>query len=213
MDYDTIHDDELGMALDAFVAGGWIDGDAELLKSGKEATAYRCRAMPATGQEYFIAKVYRDQRSRGFRNDVIYREWRYVAEARIRRAIANKSPEGREALFSTWIAGEYTTLRLLHGAGAAVPEPIARAGSAILMEYVGDTAGPAPHLRTVRLQPDEAPILCDHLLQEVERWLAANRIHTDLSPYNILYWRGHLVVIDFPQAVDPRDNPNAFFLL
>jgi RIO kinase 1 len=38
-------------------------------------------------------------------------------------------------------------------------------------------------------------------------------VHGDLSPFNVLYWRGGVKIIDFPQAVDARFNPNAFFLL
>ncbi|MGD9890099.1 MAG: RIO1 family regulatory kinase/ATPase [Dehalococcoidia bacterium] len=29
-------------------------------------------------------------------------------------------------------------------------------------------------------------------------WFARDRIHADLSPFNILYWEGALTVIDFP---------------
>jgi RIO kinase 1 len=50
-------------------------------------------------------------------------------------------------------------------------------------------------------------------MREVELWLKCNLIHADLSPFNILYWEGQIKVIDFPQAVDPRFNPNAYFLL
>ena len=39
--------------------------------------------------------------------------------------------------------------------------------------------------------------------------LAANQIYGDLSPFNLLYWRGRTWVIYFPQAVDPRTNPDA----
>ena len=38
-------------------------------------------------------------------------------------------------------------------------------------------------------------------------------VHGDLSPYNVLYWRGEPVIIDLPQAVDPRLNPAARELL
>ncbi len=39
-------------------------------------------------------------------------------------------------------------------------------------------------------------------------------MHADLSPHNVLYrGEGYATVIDFPQAVDPRINTNAFQLL
>jgi RIO kinase 1 len=43
--------------------------------------------------------------------------------------------------------------------------------------------------------------------------LRANVIHADLSPYNILVWNGRAIVIDVPQAVDPRKNRHAEELL
>ncbi len=43
--------------------------------------------------------------------------------------------------------------------------------------------------------------------------LAHHVVHGDLSPYNVLYWQGRPVIIDFPQAVDARENPNAQMLL
>jgi RIO kinase 1 len=39
--------------------------------------------------------------------------------------------------------------------------------------------------------------------------LAHNLIHGDLSAYNILYWRGEITLIDFPQVVDSRHNESA----
>ena len=50
-------------------------------------------------------------------------------------------------------------------------------------------------------------------MRNVELCLACERIHGDLSAYNILYWEGSLVLIDFAQAVDPRYNPDVFELL
>jgi RIO kinase 1 len=43
--------------------------------------------------------------------------------------------------------------------------------------------------------------------------LAHDRVHGDLSAYNVLYWNGQATIIDLPQAVDPYANPEAFFLL
>ena len=38
-------------------------------------------------------------------------------------------------------------------------------------------------------------------------------VHADLSPYNLLWWRERLWMIDFPQAVDLLQNPHGFDLL
>ena len=70
-------------------------------------------------------------------------------------------------------------------------------------------------LKDVRLTSVEAETLFDRLLDNVQLWLAYNIIHGDLSAYNVLY-RGERdapMVIDFPQAIDPRFNTNAFRFL
>jgi len=102
---------------------------------------------------------------------------------------------------------------LLYGAGAQVPVPFAVSGSAILMQYLGDEHAPAPTLSRVTLDHDEARPLFDAILQDVERWLSLGRVHADLSAFNILYHRGRLTTIDFPQSVDPEVNGNAYALL
>jgi RIO kinase 1 len=81
------------------------------------------------------------------------------------------------------------------------------------MEWIGDDSASAPHLRHVSLSPGQGAHALRSILADVERMLDKHRIHGDLSPFNILYWRGHPRVIDFPQAVDARMNANAYALL
>src|SRR5262249_39477391 len=130
-----------------------------------------------------------------------------------KRALANKSRQGRIVQSGLWIHSEFETLKLLHQAGADVPEPIACAGSALLMEFIGDSAEAAPMLARVAMAPEESRTCLKRILENVAMWLRCDRIHGDLSAYNILYRDGAIVVIDFPQAVDPRFNQNARNLL
>jgi serine/threonine-protein kinase RIO1 len=46
-------------------------------------------------------------------------------------------------------------------------------------------------------------------VHNLEIMLACERVHADLSAYNVLYWEGAFKIIDFPQAVDPRRNADA----
>jgi len=104
-------------------------------------------------------------------------------------------------------------LQTLHEAGADVPRPVAANEGALLMEYVGDEASAAPQLRQVTLSPSEAKPVLDRLLWNVELALRHNVVHADLSAFNVLWWEGRPTIIDLPQAVDPRSNPNASELL
>ncbi|HZO72496.1 MAG TPA: RIO1 family regulatory kinase/ATPase [Ktedonobacteraceae bacterium] len=205
--------DPVQVALDTFFADGLITEVLYTVKSGKEATVYCCQAHPSTGVELFAAKIYRPRNNRGFKNDAVYQEGRVIRNGQVRRAVQNKSRFGREIQFSMWVNYEFEALRALYKAGADVPRAIARTDSAILMEYQGDRQHAAPSLQAVELSKEEAHRVFEQLMDNIERCLAHNYIHADLSAYNVLYWQRQIKIIDFPQAVDPRFNPNAFALL
>jgi RIO kinase 1 len=100
-------------------------------------------------------------------------------------------------------------MQLLHAAGADVPKPLTHGDNVILMEYIGTESAPAVMLNHVRLEPAEAPGIFERLVHNLEIMLSCHRVHADFSAYNILYWEGQFKIIDFPQAVDPRRNPEA----
>jgi RIO kinase 1 len=200
--------------LNAFIGDGLITEIVAEVKRGKEATVYCCRAAESTGRELLAAKIYRPIEHRAFRNDAIYQPGHDAAlNRRDRLAMAKKSRHGRGVQLGIWLHAEYDTLRMLHAAGADVPEPVASADGALLMEFIGDGDGAAPMLSRVELGPDEARQCLRRILDNVALWLRYDRVHGDLSPYNVLYRDGAPVVIDFPQSVDPRMNPNAHELL
>jgi RIO kinase 1 len=204
---------ELTSALESFFEDELITDIAGVVKSGKEATVYCCRAGRTLGVDLVAAKIYRPRRSRGFQNDAVYREGRVILDKRIARAVRSKSRKGRESAFEMWLGHEFQALTALHAAGADVPRPIASAPSAVLMEYLGGEDGPALPLASIVLDRREARDLFERILRNVELFLRCGHIHADLSAFNILYHRGRATVIDFPQSVDPRANPHAFDLL
>jgi len=205
--------DPVQETLEHFFTEGLITGVLHVVKSGKEATVYCCQAHPSTGVELLAAKIYRSRNNRGFKNDAIYQEGRVILDRHVRRAVQNKSRFGREAQFGMWLDYEFAALNALYKTGADIPRPLTRSGSAILMEYLGDRQQAAPSLQSVELARDEVYPVFDRLMRNIELWLAHNYVHADLSAYNVLYWQKQVRIIDFPQAVDPRFNPNARALL
>ena len=188
-----------------------------VVRSGKEASVYCCTAHPATGADYLAAKVYRPRMFRSLKNDAVYRQSRlqHDREGRVvrnaRRFDAGNT--GRALQVKSWIEYEFETQRLLFEGGADVPRPISQIGNAVLMEYIGDVSDPAPLLKEVRLTRHEARSLFECTMRNIGLFLTCNRIHGDLSEFNILYWQGRISIIDFAQAVDPRQNAAVFSLL
>jgi RIO kinase 1 len=187
------------------------------VKGGKEANVYCCAAHPSTGMELIAAKIYRPRMFRNLRNDARYRQGRETRDetgkvSHSRRellAMQKNTRFGQELRHISWLEAEYTTLKSLHQAGADVPKPISRGGNVILMEYAGDRTSPAPSLNQVRLTRGEAQAMFDRLVENLAIMLENHCVHADFSAYNILYWDGGFKIIDFPQAVDPRHNPDA----
>ena len=190
------------------------------VKGGKEATVYCCQAHPRTGHDLLAVKVYRPRKLRNLRNDAEYRAGRDVLDdsgktvraRREQRAIQKNTRFGQELRHGSWLGHEYQTMQALYNAGVDLPRPIAHSENAILMEYIGDESEAAPALHQVRLPHAEARLLFERMLHNVGLMLAHDRIHADLSAYNILYWNGEVKIIDFPQAVDPYVNPSAHTL-
>jgi len=200
--------------LDTFAQQGLITRIHSKLTSGKEATVYCCRAHPSTNRKFLAAKVYREHAANAYRRCGVYFEGRErLLKARTLRAIERGTEFGRQAMTAIWMWAEYDALRRLSAARADVPRPYAMCGSVVLMEYIGNGEGPAPQLNGIGLDSDQAQRLFDRLLDNVETLLRANLAHGDLSPYNVLVWKGRPWIIDLPQAVDVRFNRSAFELL
>jgi RIO kinase 1 len=212
-------DMETQEALAPFVDRALITQVLYPVKSGKEAAVWACRAHPDTGAELLAAKVYKHLRDRSFRNDAAYQEGRWWGNrnTRERRAYEAGTQFGVEVHFYMWVGQEWDHLRALHAAGVYVPVPIRHDGRAILMEFFGDERGACPMLQHAELSAEMARDLWALLKANLEMMMQANCIHGDLSPYNILVDveqpSDPLRIIDLPQAVDPRFNPNARALL
>jgi RIO kinase 1 len=71
----------------------------------------------------------------------------------------------------------------------------------------------APRLSAVDLDTVTAKRVWHELLEELATMVAADRVHGDLSAYNVLWWRERPVLIDFSQTVDVITHASARELL
>lgn len=190
-----------------------------VVKGGKEASVYLCEAHETTTKKWLAAKVYRPRMFRNLRNDKMYREGRAAIDAsgkeindkdwRALKAMNTGNQRGQAMSHTSWLMYENKTLHELYAAGASVPEPIAVSENAILMDYIGDEYGPAPTLSEVTISPEEIEPLFKEVVRNIDLMLQHGIIHGDLSAYNILYWDGKIVLIDFPQVVNIHNNRHA----
>jgi len=195
--------------LEEYRVKGYDVADLVPIKSGKEATVY----FVESGGVPYALKVYKDPERRAFQKNHEYLEGQFYRRHSFRKAIAKKNKFGKKLLHQSWVKREFGILRALNERGASVPTVYDWTPTSILMEFIGDDGVPASRLVDVALGPDEAEGALGAIMESVELFLKIGVVHSDLSAYNILWWKGKPYVIDFPQAVDVRNNPNTAKLL
>jgi len=120
---------------------------------------------------------------------------------------------GKSVVGGLWVNKEFETLQRLWRGKASVPTPILKNGDTILMTYIGEPEHPAPKLCEVMLEPDEVNEALKQIIENLKIFMKSGIIHSDLSPFNTLYWEGKIWIIDLPQAVDLYRNPDSMDLL
>ena len=205
-------------SLGRFYEQQWLDNVLRIIKGGKEASVYQCTANQTTLEDFIAAKVYRPRRFRNLKNDHLYREGRArldidgseILDHGTLNAMHKRTEFGLRMMHTSWMQHEFQSMQILHAAGADVPVPYACDNNAILMSYIGGEGLAAPTMNQIDLDPDESVYLFERVLENIEIMLANDRVHGDLSAYNILYWDGEITIIDFPQAVSPEENRSAY---
>ncbi|GEM48887.1 RIO1 family regulatory kinase/ATPase domain-containing protein [Deinococcus cellulosilyticus] len=196
-------------ALQELFERGFIQDVIWQLQQGKEATVY-----VATSEQGLVAvKVYADIRARSFKNDSLYREGRYIGDARIEKAIQDRTNAGINAQLVLWVEQEFMELHSLHHNGIAVPKPIARNANVIIMEFIGTEDGAAPRLSDLHLSKEDARSAFEQAKHILMGFAKLGRVHGDFSTFNLLWHEGKVYAIDFPQMIRFRENPQAEILL
>ena len=189
---------------------GFLDELISGIKTGKEASVF----LGKNSDGLVAVKVYTDLRVRSFKRDASYREGRYIGDSRIEKAIKQGSEQGLNAHQILWVQEEFRQMKHLYGHGVNVPKAIAVNGISLVMEFIGDENGnPAPRISDLRMEKDEAEEAFRQSVQNLKRIVESGRVHGDYSTFNILWHDEKAVVIDFPQVVEFKSNPNAKALL
>src|SRR3989344_7422108 len=174
------------------------------LKAGKEAQGY----LVECDRKLTFLKVYKNYALRSFKNTDVYTVGRYIKRPSHRKSVTQKNKFGKIFIQNTWVMREFYLLKKIFNKRGNIPEPFLSAHNAILMEYIGNKVTPAPKLKDVELTKKQAKECFKTVIENIRIFLDIGIVHSDLSPYNILYWKGKPYIIDFPQAIDIRNSPN-----
>jgi RIO kinase 1 len=180
------------------------------IKTGKEASVF----LGKNSKGLVAVKVYTDLRVRSFKHDEAYRKGRFISDARIQKAIEQGSEQGLNAHQILWVQEEFRQMKHLYEHGVRVPKAIAVNGIALIMEFIGDENGnPAPRISDLKMEKDEAEEAFSQSVQNLKLIVRSGRVHGDYSTFNILWHNEEAVVIDFPQVIEFKNNPNAVAFL
>lgn len=175
------------MNLYALASKGVIDALGGEISTGKEANLFYAIRE---GQELAI-KIYRITTS-NFQamQDYLHGDPRFGNIKGTKRAI-----------ISAWTRKEFRNLKRAEEVGVRVPHPIATRDNILIMELIGEKDNPAPQLRNVDLELEEARRIFNKLSDYISLlYNKADLVHADFSEFNVLY-DGEPVVIDMGQSV------------
>ena len=192
--------------LNELSRAGFLDELISGIKTGKEASVF----LGKNSDGFVAVKMYTDLRVRSFKRDASYREGRFIGDARIEKAIKQGSETGLDAHQILWVQEEFRQMQHLAQHGVNVPKAIAVNGISLIMEFIGDENGnPAPRISDLNMEKDEAEEAFRQSVQNLKLIVNSGRVHGDYSAFNILWHNEKAVVIDFPQVIEFKNNPNA----
>ncbi len=196
---EEVFDQSTRMVLYHFLSGGILNEVHGVISSGKEARVYW--GKNSAGGELAV-KIYLTSSAEFKKGMLMYIEGDYRFKG-VKR--------DTRSLISTWAQKEFRNLEAATKARVRVPKPIAVERNIVVMEFIGEDGVSAPSLK--EQQPEEPEKTYRLLLTYMRRlYQEAEIIHGDLSEYNLMTWRGKLIVFDMSQSV-PKSHPLAQTLL
>ena len=196
---EEVFDQSTRMVLFRFLSKGILNEVNGVVSAGKEARVYWGKTKE--GKELAV-KIYLTSSAEFKKGMMMYIEGDY--------RFKNVKHDTRSLIF-TWAQKEYRNLQEAARAKIRVPTPIALESNVLIMEFLGKDGVSAP---TLKEQPPDDPEKTYKLLLTYMKRLyqKAELVHGDLSEYNLITWKGKLVMFDMSQSV-PTSHPLAQFLL
>lgn len=167
---------------------GTIDEIHGVVKAGKEARIYWGKDQ--SGRELAI-KIYLTIAAEFKKGKIQYID----GDSRF----THVKHDTRSIVFA-WAMKEFRNLHLALKAKVKVPKPIAIKKNVLVMQFIGKNGSPAPQLK--ESPPKKPDFIYNKLIEYVKRlYQKAELVHSDISEYNVMVWRGRPVLFDMAQAV------------
>ena len=187
------------MVIYQFLSSGVINDLNGVVSAGKEARVYW--GTTKEGEERAV-KIYLTSSAEFKKGMMMYIEGDY--------RFKNVKRDTR-SLISTWAQKEFRNLDAANKAKVRVPKPIAVERNVVVMEFIGKDGVSAPRLKEV--PPKDPEKTYKQVITYMKRlYQKAELVHGDLSEYNLMIWKGKLVMFDMSQSV-PTSHPLATELL
>ncbi|MFW9944752.1 MAG: serine protein kinase RIO [Candidatus Sifarchaeia archaeon] len=187
-------------ALYKLLNKGTISALHGVISTGKEANVYR--GEDSDGNPVAV-KIYR----------VSTAETDFMLEYIVGDPRFKRVKKGSRALIPQWALKEYKNLTRYHDAGVRVPKPLDIQRNVLVMEFIGDPKSSisAPMIKNVEI-PSPVKTFNQILRMITVGYTEAGLVHADLSEYNILWFKGP-VIIDVSQAVlKTHDNAKRYLI-
>jgi RIO kinase 1 len=196
---EEVFDQSTRMVLYHFLSAGVLNEVNGVVSAGKEARVYWGKTK--SGEDRAV-KIYLTSSAEFKKGMMMYIEGDY--------RFKNIKRDTR-SLISTWAQKEFRNLDAADKVKVRVPKPIAVDRNIVIMEFIGKDGVSAPRLKEI--PPDDPAKTYRQLLTFMRRlYQKAELVHGDLSEYNLMTWKGKLVMFDMSQSV-PTSHPLAQELL
>ncbi|MFB3889609.1 MAG: serine protein kinase RIO [Candidatus Bathyarchaeia archaeon] len=196
---EEVFDQSTRMVLYRFLSSGILNELHGVVRSGKEARVYW--GENREGKELAV-KIYLTA-SAEFKKGMV----KYIEGDQRFKGVRHDT----KSLISAWAQKEFRNMEQAQRARVRVPKPIAVESNVLVMEFIGKDGVSAPSLK--EQSPGDPEKAYEVLLTYMERlYRKAKLVHGDLSEYNVMSWKGRLVVFDMSQSV-PITHPLAMFML
>ena len=189
-----VFDERTLFAIYKLMLKGSIRSVESLIKEGKESVVISGKDRR---NKWIAIKVYRTEHC-DFRN-----MWKYLISDP--RFFSVK--KSRRNVVYNWCKREFKNLKLAFKGKVNCPKPIDFYENVLVMSFIGSRGIPAPRLVDLdfeKFEMDEIRFIHSEVMKEFEKLSKIGLVHSDLSEYNILLYRGKPYLIDFSQAVTKK---------